>query len=74
MRIHGQQAVGELQAEILDVCLVEAMQTQTGKVCELDITGKTVEAVVGEIVDVLEKRKTCFAGIVDWLGMLERKA
>jgi adenylate kinase len=62
-----------LSAEILDVCLIEAVQTQPGKVCELDITGKTVEEVVNEIMDVLEKGKKCYSGIVDWLGMLERE-
>jgi adenylate kinase len=62
-----------LSAEILDVCLIEAVQMQTGKVCELDVTGKTVEAVVNEIMDVLEKGRKCFSGIVDWLGMLERE-
>ena len=30
-----------LSAEILDSCLVEAFQFQQGKVCELDVTGKT---------------------------------
>ena len=62
-----------LSAEILDVCLIEAMQAQPGKVCELDVTGKTVEAVVNEIMDVLEKGKKCYVGFVDWLGMLERE-
>ncbi len=62
-----------LSAEILDSCLVEAMQTQRGKVCELDITGKTVDENVAEILEVLEKRKKCYAGIVDWLGILERE-
>jgi len=62
-----------LSAEILDVCLVEALQTQAGKVCELDATGKTVEAVVNEIMAVLEKGKKCNVGCVDWLGMLERE-
>ncbi|MGD0204263.1 MAG: adenylate kinase family protein [Candidatus Bathyarchaeia archaeon] len=62
-----------LSAEILDVCLVEAVQAQPGKVCELDVTGKTVEAVVNEIMDVLEKGKKCNVGCVDWLGMLERE-
>jgi adenylate kinase len=60
-----------LSAEILDICLVEALETQPGKVCELDITGKTTDEVVKEIVDVLEKGKKCYSGIVDWLGMLE---
>jgi adenylate kinase len=62
-----------LSAEILDVCLIEAMQYQQGKVCELDITGKTVEEVVNEIIDILERGKKCYAGWVDWLGMLERE-
>lgn len=62
-----------LSAEILDSCLIEAIQTQPDKVCELDVTGKTVEKTVTEILDVLEKGKKCYAGIVDWLGMLERE-
>ena len=62
-----------LSAEILDSCLIEAMQTQQGKVCELDVTGKTVEETVNEILDVLDKGKKCYAGVVDWLGMLERE-
>jgi adenylate kinase len=62
-----------LSAEILDVCLIEAVQTQPGKVCELDVTGKTVEEVVNDILDVLENGKKCYSGIVDWLGMLERE-
>ena len=62
-----------LSAEILGVCLIEALQMQPGKVCELDVTSKTVEDVVDDILAVLEKRKKCYAGIVDWLGMLERE-
>jgi adenylate kinase len=62
-----------LSAEVLDVCLIEAMQAQQDKVCELDVTGKTVEEVVNEIIDVLDKGEKCYAGIVDWLGMLERE-
>ena len=62
-----------LSAEIIDSCLVEAVQTQSGKVCELDVTGKTVDENVAEILEVLEKHKKCYAGIVDWLGMLEQE-
>jgi len=62
-----------LSAEILDSCLVEAVQTQRGKVCELDVTGKTVDENVQTILDVLDKGKKCYVGIVDWLGMLERE-
>jgi len=62
-----------LSAEILDSCLIEAMQTQQGKVCELDITGKTIEENVAEIVEVLDNGKKCYVGFVDWLGLLERE-
>ena len=62
-----------LQAEIIDVCLGEAVEIHAGRVCELDITGKAVEEVVAEILDVLEKRKTCLVGTVDWMGTLERE-
>jgi adenylate kinase len=62
-----------LSAEILDVCLIEAMQAHSGKVCELDATGKTVEDIVNEIADILEKGKKCYVGYVDWIGMLERE-
>ena len=61
-----------LAAEILDVCLVEALREhEKEKVCELDVTGKTVESVVAEILAVLDSRKKCRVGCVDWLGMLE---
>jgi adenylate kinase len=60
-----------LSAEILDSCLIEAMQTQDGKVCELDVTGKTVNENMAEILNVLNGKKKCFAGVVDWLGLLE---
>ncbi len=62
-----------LYAEILDSCLIEAMQSQSGKVCELDVTGKTVDENVAEILDVLNENKKCYTGIVDWLGLLERE-
>jgi len=62
-----------LQAEIIDVCLCEAVQVHAGKVCELDVTGKPVEEVVSEILDILEKRKSCSVGLVDWMGSLERE-
>jgi adenylate kinase len=62
-----------LQAEIVDVCLVEAIQTQQGKVCELDVTGLSVDEVVRMILDVLDERKACYVGIVDWLGILEQE-
>ena len=63
-----------LASEILDVCLVEALsEHEKEKLCELDVTGKTVENVVAEILAILASRKKCRVGCVDWLGMLERQ-
>jgi len=63
-----------LAAEVLDNCLVEALQfhTEPSKVCELDATSKTVEELVEEISEVL-KTGMCHTGFVDWLGMLEEE-
>ena len=64
-----------LASEILDVCLVEALREQDKeKVCELDVTGKTVENVTRKIIAILDDRKKCVVGCVDWLGMLEKKS
>ncbi len=63
-----------LSAEILDVCLVEAIQKQgEEKVCELDVSGQPVEKTLASVLAVLEGKKTCYVGCVDWLGMLERE-
>jgi adenylate kinase len=63
-----------LSAEILDVCLVEALQTQTGKVCEVDVTGKTVEQSVDTLFSILSGQHECVCGsVVDWLGFLEQE-
>ena len=61
-----------LASEILDVCLFEALQEHDeDKVCELDVTGKTVETAVSEVLAFLNENKKCRVGHVDWLGMLE---
>jgi len=63
-----------LAAEILDVCLYDAIQAVgLGKVCEIDVTGKGSEEVARDIVLVLKGEKPCSAGVVDWLGQLERE-
>lgn len=62
-----------LQAEIIDVCLGEAVEIHAGRVCELDVTGKPVETIVEDIIAVLEKRKNCLVGQIDWMGTLENE-
>jgi len=63
-----------LSAEILDSCLIEALQhQQQDKVCELDVSGQTTTAIVEDMLEVLNRTKKCCSGFVDWLGMLERE-
>lgn len=61
-----------LASEILDVCLYEALSFYTKeKICEIDVSGKKVEKVVNEILEILNKSRRCYVGVVDWLGKLE---
>jgi adenylate kinase len=69
----GSKLWENLQAEIIDVCLGEAVQYHAGRVCELNATAKTTEQVVVEIIEVLEKRTSCRVGQIDWMGTLEKE-
>jgi adenylate kinase len=61
-----------LASEILDVCLVEAMNVKgSARICELDVTGESPENVLKEILAVLHDNSKCCVGVVDWLGKLE---
>ncbi len=63
-----------LTAEILDVCLVEALRSQSAKkVCEIDATNKTPDETLSEIRKVLEGKQRCGIGCVDWLSILEKE-
>jgi adenylate kinase len=56
------------------VCLVEALSVRgPARICELDITGKSPEMVLKEILAVLHDNSKCRVGIVDWLGKLENE-
>jgi adenylate kinase len=62
-----------LAAEILDVCLWETISDcGINKVCEIDISNKTSDESVQEILGVIDNKKQCKVGIVDWLGALEK--
>ncbi|MEM3054488.1 MAG: adenylate kinase family protein [Candidatus Bathyarchaeia archaeon] len=68
----GDKLWENLASEILDVCLVDALNVYgEEKVCELDVSGRSVEEVVAEILEIIKGVKKCYVGIVDWLGMLE---
>jgi broad-specificity NMP kinase len=61
-----------LAAEILDVCLWEALCTYgPDKVCEIDVTGKGVEYIVEMMLTIIEGSRPCEVGSVDWLGKFE---
>jgi len=61
-----------LAAEILDVCLFDAVDVcGVEKLCEMDTTSKSPEEVVDEIISVIKGERKPEVGIVDWLGMLE---
>lgn len=74
-RCYAEKKIWEnLAAEILDICLYDAISAcGVDKVCEIDATGKTVEAVVEEMILVLEKKQECRVGTVDWLGKIEKE-
>ena len=70
----GKKLKENLAAEVLDVCLYNAVKVcGVEKVCEIDVTGKKAEEVVEEAVGVLQGKKACAVGIVDWLGKLEKE-
>lgn len=59
-------------AEILDVCLFDAVKAYGEKrVCEINVSGKTIEEVVEEIIDALSNHRKCRVGVIDWLTKLE---
>jgi adenylate kinase len=61
-----------MASEILDVVLVDALHAQDErKVCELDVSERTVKEIVHDISAILNGRKKCRVGAIDWLGMLE---
>jgi len=63
-----------LAAEILDVCLYDAiMNVGVKKMCQIDTTNKAVEDTVDEILSILNGKKTCTIGVIDWLGTLEKE-
>jgi adenylate kinase len=63
-----------LAAEILDVCLVDALNAgMEGKTCELDVTAKSAEEIADEILEVMKHPGKCCVGVVDWLGKLENE-
>jgi len=70
----GSKVKENLAAEILDVCLADAVaNVGEDKICEIDTTHQTVDATVDQILSILKGKERCTIGIVDWLGRLEEE-
>ncbi len=70
----GKKLWENLEAEILDVCLMEAIDVcGKDKVCEIDTTDMSIDEAVDEVLRVINGERKCGVGIVDWLGKLERE-
>ncbi len=64
----GRKIAENVEAEIIGVCTYNAINEHPShKVCEIDVTGKTVDEVVEFIIKVLEGKYTCKVH-VDWLS------
>jgi adenylate kinase len=69
----GRKLFENLASEVLDVCLVDALSLfDKRRVCELDVTGKSVDETVQQILFLLRNPRKCRVGVVDWLGKLEK--
>jgi adenylate kinase len=63
-----------VEAELLDVCLVDAVDSLgRERVCEVDTTGKTPGEVLDEAVSIIQGGRPCRRGLVDWLGCDESR-
>ncbi len=61
-----------LASEILDAILIDAINSQgEQKTHEIDVTSKTVDENVAELLSIMKENRKPRIGIVDWLGMLE---
>jgi len=63
--------IENLQAELLDACLIEAVNLLgEERVFEVDATGKGVEEVVEEVLRIVRERRGARPGSVNWVERL----
>ncbi|MGD2200454.1 MAG: adenylate kinase family protein [Candidatus Bathyarchaeota archaeon] len=61
-----------VEAELVDVCLAEALEALDPEVvCEIDTTDRELGEVAREIQAIIEGSERCSRGSVDWLGCPE---
>ena len=70
----GRKLLENLASEALDVCLFDALKAVgRRRICELNVTGLSVEETVEQILHLLRHPRKCRVGVVDWLGKLENE-
>jgi len=73
-RLARSKVYENVAAEILDVCLVDAVRSYgRKKVCEIDTTGRTFSSILTEALNVVEGRYKPSLGKVDWLSKSEER-
>lgn len=65
------KVIENVEAELLGVCTYNALREYPeSKVCEVDVTGKSIEEIVNEILEIL-KGNVKGRGYIDWLEKLK---
>lgn len=71
---NNRKVAENVTAEVLDVCLAETVKKYgVDKVDEIDVSKKSIDDVVDEILKTLEGKRKPQSGTVDWLGRLEEE-
>lgn len=69
-----EKVMENVEAELLDVCLVEAIEALgSERVCEIDTTGRTSEEAADEAIHIIQGVRPCHHGHIDWLGHAESR-
>jgi adenylate kinase len=69
---HEDKILENVNSEILDICLTEAMERHNvGRVDEIDTSSLTVEEAVESMLSVIAGGREPTVGKIDWLGQLE---
>ncbi|UCH58000.1 MAG: hypothetical protein JSV18_03620, partial [Candidatus Bathyarchaeota archaeon] len=74
-RGYAEEKVREnVEAELVDVCLVEAVEALGPElVCEIDATDRPPAEVAEEILSIVQGRGPCRRGEIDWLAHPESR-
>ena len=61
-----------VEAEIIDISLADTLEIfETSKISEIDTTGKSTEVIVEIMIEIINNKKSCGFGNIDWLGYEE---